>query len=180
MSIYKRRYSRDTLTGGTKDVNPQYFTMTAVMSGNDTTTTTQFPIPIQRLPQGGRAQVMEVLKVYWYASAITVTEIDASLIAFLTTKNFGSTAINYNESTIIDGFRRDIRLTTSGMYVADNPVIHDLTDNQGHGVLVASDNMYIQLQSSGTSSTNTTYVKCLYRWKDVSVQEYVGIVQSQQ
>lgn len=65
---------------------------------------------------------------------------------------------------------------------------HDLTDGAGHGVLVATDNVFLTLQTAlssiiGTSVGGITGVaECaiLYRFKEVGLAEYIGIVQSQQ
>jgi len=55
--------SRRALTGGTGDVNPQYISVALNQSAADSTNTFALNIPVQRLPTGGKAQVMEVLKV---------------------------------------------------------------------------------------------------------------------
>lgn len=183
MSVYKRRYSyrrKDpmNLAGGSGDVNPQYMHMTAVQSGADATTTTAFPIPIQRLQNAGRAQVMEVLKVFWWAQ--DAAETDSDIRVFLTTSSFGTTAINYGNTRIIDAVGQLKYITTSGSFNDVLPIVHDLNDGAGHGFLVATDNIYIQIASGSTGATNTVYCKVLYRWKDVSTTEYVGIVQGQQ
>lgn len=182
MSIYKRSYKsrkyNGSFTGGSGDVNPQFMHLTASQSGNDATTTTAFPIPIQRLQNSGRAQVMEILKVYWYL--LSGVETDMSLIAYLTTSSSGTSATNYGNTRVIDGVDNRKFITTSGTFMESMPINHDLTDGAGHGMLVATDSVFIQVASAGTSATNVVYCKILYRWKDVSTTEYVGIVQSQQ
>jgi len=55
--------SRRALTGGTGDVNPQALSWSITESGTDTTTVFTLNIPIQRLPQGRGAQVLEILRV---------------------------------------------------------------------------------------------------------------------
>lgn len=177
-----RRYTggsyNGSITGGSGDVNPQYMHLTASQSAADTTTTTAFPIPIQRLQNAGRAQVMEVLKVFW--DIPESVEVDSQKQVFLTTQSFGVTATNYGNTRIIDAVRQTKGITTSGSFLVDGPIIHDLTDGAGHGLLVATDNIYLQVVSATTGAALTAYVKLLYRWKDVSTTEYIGIVQSQQ
>jgi hypothetical protein len=60
------------------------------------------------------------------------------------------------------------------------PLVLDVTDGAGHGVLIATDSIYAQVNSANTATTNTVYFKLLYRFKEVNIIEYVGIVQSQQ
>lgn len=60
--------SRRALTGGSMDVNPQLMSFSITQSGLDSTTSVAIPIPIQRLPQGRGAQVLEVLWVDYECS----------------------------------------------------------------------------------------------------------------
>lgn len=55
----------------------------------------------------------------------------------------------------------------------------DLTDGAGHGYLVATDSIFARLSSTLTGLTNTADVRLLYRFKEVPLAEYIGIVQSQ-
>lgn len=166
------------LTGGTGDVSPQLLTMTVTQTAADTTTTAEQIIPVQRLPQGNKAQVMEVLKVYYDHN--NTGEVDQTLNCFLTTASFGTTAITAAEPRVFSFFRKTVQLTTSGMYIEQFPFTHDLTDGAGHGILIATDSIFMQAVSATTGAANTFRIKILYRWKNVLLPEYIGIVQSQQ
>lgn len=171
-----------TLTGGTGDVNPQWLTINATQSSADALTTQSFPIPIQRLPtgrSGARAQVLELLKVHVYAPASV--EVDNAIVASLTTRNPGeSSTIAASNTGVILRWRRQVYLTTSGQVETKEPDQYDFSDSAGHGTLIAVDTIYMQISSTSTSVANEVTMKLLYRWKNVSIQEYVGIVQSQQ
>jgi len=169
---------RESLTGGTGDVNPQYLSFQAVQSAADTNTTITQALPIQRLPTTGRSQIMEILRVYFELA--TNVEVDANYGCFLTTKSFGTTGISSNEPTCFAYFASQIGLTTSGMFNVSKKYEHDCTDGAGHGILVATDNIFAQVKSAGTSAANTVNIKILYRMKNVNLAEYIGIVQSQQ
>lgn len=184
----KRRRGEGTLTGGTGDVSPQWMTFAATQSAADTTTTTTQTIPVQRLPHGEMAQVMEVLKVYierpQVVAIASATEASDNYNIFLSTTSFGTTATTFREPRV---FAADMHVilgafTAAGTYGLDSvrTVLYDLTDGAGHGVLIATDNIFAQVVTSGTSAANTYGIKLLYRWKNVSLQEYIGIVQSQQ
>lgn len=180
MYPYRKR-GRDTLTGGTKDVNPQFMHLTAVQSADDVTTTTSFPIPIQRLQNAGRAQVMEIIKVFWDTSLNPPTAATSDYRAFLSTSSGGTTALTAGNTRVFDWLSRiTLQVSAVGVLEEDGPVIHDLTDGAGHGFLVATDNIFLQMVSAVTAGPLTQNVKILYRWKDVSTIEYVGIVQGQQ
>lgn len=186
----KRR--RDgTLTGGTGDVSPQFFNMSQTQSAADTTTTGTFPIPTQRLPTGGKAQVMEVLRLFWNRTTMpasaSVTEALDQISFTLSTTSFATTAptLGLAEPRAVYARTDSNRsaFTAGGTYmmqdVGANGVV-DLTDGAGHGVLIATDNLFLQVASTGTGAANNVVLKLLYRWKNVSLQEYIGIVASQQ
>lgn len=184
--------SSDTLTGGTRDVNPQYLHGAVTLSAANTTTTETLGTPIVRVgPQtDGQAIIMEVLKVY---ADMAVADLDnaaatqrASTLLFSTT-SFGATApaAGFAEPRVFAQIQHQVRnaFTAAGTGVLDmlNDVqVFDCTDGAGHGILIATDNIFIQGSSANFTATLTIPFKILYRFKRVSLIEYIGIVQSQQ
>lgn len=170
---------RDTLTGGTGDVNPQFLTATVTQTAADTTTTQQVNVPIQRLPNTGRAQVLEILSVKYNHRNVGL--VAASRVnVFISTASFGTTATNYGEPRVFSCYADDIDLVTSGATTTFFPFEDDLEDSAGHGFLVATDQIFIQCNSANTTAANIVDVKFYYRWKNVTLAEYIGIVQGQQ
>lgn len=179
-----------SLTGGSGDVNPQWLSTSVTQSAADTTTTAQVNLPIQRLPTGGssRAQVLEVLRVVFtwpsYGVIGAVGESGDTMAGFLSTVSFGTTATTMSEPRVFAGFNNYQRgaFTAGGTYgyVAQQEITFDLSDGQGHGLLIATDSIFFQANSGGTGSANTFRAKILYRMKNIGLAEYVGIVQSQQ
>lgn len=76
------------------------------------------------------------------------------------------------------------------VYSTDNESVdfHDLTDGAGHGLLVATDNIFLSVQTtniafvgeSADSIVGFVAADLIYRFKEVALAEYIGIVQSQQ
>lgn len=215
-----KRARADKLTGGTGDVNPQVYRISAPLTANVTLAPggsanlrrrVNLPVPIVRLPESsGMATIMEVLKCRWSWS------IDPTPVSGAWSVNFGAylKTIPSNDTgeSIAD-------LTTVVDYIVENqweqpsvgtapggtniigyqaselalPILHDLTDGDGHGILVASDNLHLvvdadflsQVYTGGPNiafSNTVLQVDCevIYRFKKVSLVEYIGIVQSQQ
>jgi hypothetical protein len=185
-----KRRATEQLTGGTGDVNPQYMSGTVVLSAANTATTVTLAVPISRVPQPGAstATIIEILKCY---VNMPLVDVDAaavtnrsSTLAFSTT-SFGATAVAMNESRVFAWVTRQLRncFTAAGTAMIDNviePVMWDCTDGAGHGILVATDNIFIQGVTANQTGASTFDFKILYRFKDVSLVEYIGIVQSQQ
>lgn len=184
---------RNELTGGSRDVNPQTMLLqSANMTAADTTFVSSTGLPIPRLPiSKGRSLVMEII-------AVDLFLLDTGFVAGTTT--ITSLAVttnpNTNDLSIVNnvglGFFGDPRTLiqwtrtnqsvgsqdSSGIY--DNIKHFDMTDEAGHGILVATDNLFLAISSSGTASTGNGAAKITYRFKDVALEEYIGIVQSQQ
>lgn len=133
---------------------------------------------------------MEVLKVEFYISTAALVDAGAGALnrtsLYVLTRSFGTV-----EPTITQGggvlARCDIRNTqaatsTDMSYIF--PIVFDLTDNAGHGVLVGTDQIFFGAGNAAggtiSESTGQATARILYRIKDVGITEYVGLVQSQQ
>jgi len=198
---YKRRNSTggidvkggnmQMLTGGTGDVNPQFLSVRIGQSLRNTVVVSNFICPVARTKQmGNRVTVMEILKIW---------------LSFHGPPEIGLTTASHNMTTygaIYIGDQDHLRsfehwsvlaqtyIRTMSRIVADStygfeqemPYYHDLTDGAGHGVLVATDTMTIIISTSGyeVDVLNACEAKILYRFKNVGLTEYLGIVQSQQ
>lgn len=185
-----KRARKDTLTGGTRDVSPQW--MSIVIPTTSTPLETSYQLPITRIPQGDVATIIEVLetRVDWFDLACDGAAAQATQQAVVTfgTKSFGTTVNDATgEPTVFDAhrikFQNAFTAAGTGFSNFDAISIHNLEDGAGHGVLVAVDKLYVQYNTTGgtiTSAGGKIYGKILYRFKAVNIQEYVGIVQSQQ
>jgi len=145
----------------------------------------QFPIPIQRMYQGKRSQVMEVLKVRWHLSSGVVNNNTFVFDASVGTRPPNASVTvpaSISDPGVIDvlsfanGGTAGVSLT-NGEGVID----HDLTDGAGHGMILATDNFYL-LWRGGSGSGNAGFISAVlvYRWKNIGLQEYLGVVQEQQ
>lgn len=200
--------SGDQLTGGTRDVNPQYLTIPFVTPAAPTAGTQTIAallsttLPIPRYPEkDGKSIVMEMLNVEFvydgnptdFTNSVVGNSFSGYTVALTTNPNQlqTSAALFQDPRTIqYDTWRQEQTVATSvGLAFQTIPTIrdYDLTDRAGHGVLVATDNVYIQQITFNNGAGSSTMVGSqqgvcvvLYRFKAVTLSEYVGIVQSQQ
>lgn len=70
--------------------------------------------------------------------------------------------------------------STNGGSVIQYPIHLDLTDQNGNGILVATDRMFLYGGGVANTLPGTYTAKILYRLVEVGIQEYVGIVSAQQ
>lgn len=183
---------RDQLTGGTGDVNPQIFSSAVTAGTGATGNTTTIYLPTRRLPVVGRAQVLELLKIWldvhpaWCTVATSTAVGNLPLWACyrVVVRNPGSAAVTSADTSLVASITLTPELTYIGTanQAMSNPhtdgmVQIDLTDGAGHGILIGSDAIYVNGVCANTL-INQNNIRFLYRWKEVSLAEYVGMVQS--
>lgn len=174
-----KRFRADQLTGGTKDVNPQQFRMTLATAADTVFVQQGFVTPIVRLPgSAARVTIMEVLKVMFTIDQVMDTNDEGFRMAITTSEP--ASMGRYSQGNTLFKFDQQITFTTSGQSYHPKSWIADLSDGAGHGLLVATDTIFLGVQCISTGSIVTTDVALLYRFKSVSLPEYIGIVQSQQ
>lgn len=179
-----KRSASSSLTGGTGDVNPQWMVTFVTQSANDTTTSTAFPNPVPKYPGSqGRAIVMEVLAVQMIFDDVALPANNAAMVlALATSDQTGATVTALFRSGRVIALRSLdlIYATSAGFAWVERIKEIDLTDEAGHGILVATDNIYPTLASTSTGAANVGTIRIKYRLKEVGLAEYIGIVQSQQ
>jgi hypothetical protein len=184
----KRGRGGDQLTGGSHDVNPQWLTFNAAtQSAANTFVETSINVPITRFPQGkGKSLVLELLKVQFVIPELDNNSVAGGQVsqAEVQLSPQSQTAIALSNPVNIAQFLRSWRgaFTAAGTYSSaiDNTVTQDLTDGAGHGILVASDTLFLDANTILFTNAATFACRVLYRFKTVTLEEYIGIVQSQQ
>lgn len=183
----KRAATGDLLTGGSKDVNPQYINTQAVMTAANTYFEQVVNMPIQRLPNAsGKALVVELLRAYFDMPEIDNTNAADTFYkstVTVATKSFAAQQ-TLNNGAILCMAQRIVHkaFTAAGSYegISTDPLTWDFTDGAGHGVLVGTDSLIVGIVTAGYANPTTVTLKLLYRMKEVTLAEYIGIVQSQQ
>jgi hypothetical protein len=179
--------ARNELTGGSGDVNPQSMSIRSKgQAVADDPTINSVGLPIPRLPIAkGRSIVMELLNVKFIINSFTVAAAATNgFYCNLTTNPNGITVANdgtVDPRTIADWRFSFITgaMNANSLFPMESFV--DLTDKAGHGVLVATDSLSVNIATVNTGAQNFVIeTRIYYRFKDVGLEEYIGIVQSQQ
>lgn len=183
---YRRRRRWDQLTGGTKDVNPQWFRGYVTVTANSSTESS-FQLPITRIPTANKVTIIEVLKIQIAPKSGLATEavcaIGAYSIKFATASLGTTTAFHLDDPRVLAEFNETVLTSATGAMQAGTPgnYVMDMTDGAGHGILVASDKLYVQATCANVADLAGVMAFAIYyRFKTVGMREYVGIVQSQQ
>lgn len=185
--------NKKQLTGGTDDVNPQFLTESFTQSAANATDLFAIATPIIRVgsSKSGDATIMEVLKIFAVLpnfpgnAPAGQTERGILMGIFTRAPNPGTTVVPFGDPSNLYSFRetQTSAFTAGGTgttSATENPKVADLTDGAGHGVLVATDKLYVQIDTINFLAAEQFELKILYRFKTVKLVEYIGIVQSQQ
>lgn len=187
------------LTGGTGDVNPNIFRFPPLVS-TALNAVDRFvaPTPLQAFNNTAqnRATVMEILKVYFSAKQVFNTSVVGQSLTFLhmTVQSTRNADVNAVEQGMAFGgclasktLKQNVQATGSTL---TEPIIEDaewevdMTDGAGHGVLLAGPEVefatVIEMFGSATVSESVRTCAFLYRFKDVPLTEYLGILSSAQ
>lgn len=170
----------------TVDVYPNYMSWQVVQSSADAFATAQVFTPIPRIQQTGscKARAMELLKLEVMPTQavdnFTPLKADSSMLQFqLLTGTTPTAFVLWSNPNVfaMGGKRTD--LTTSGAVSNTYPLVYNFVSNDGKGFLLAADAFFASVDSNATGATNTFSFKLYYRFVDVTLAEFIGIVQSQ-
>lgn len=177
---------RDTLTGGTNDVNPQILTCPTITlaAGADVSDELAINLPISRVgTKGTKVTVFELLKIQFSQPTVQAEPPAATNyleISYLATGPGTNGA--FSNPRVITQDTVNVRIQDSGASFAyaigTSPWI-DLTDGAGHGILIGADVIYFGARHFNLTVTSTWGCKMLYRYKEVGITEYIGMVQQQ-
>lgn len=183
----KRTRGGGSVTGGTGDVKPQIMSIVGDTALTDDYAVTQVGLPVPRFgTQKSRSTITEFLWVdYYFLGGVADTSFHNW--AFLTPQTARTDAETADQASLTVDisntsnfgfvFHQNI-LTTSGVNINTQPFRYNFTDENGNGFLYAGDKMF--LVAGNISSPTACVAKVCYRMVDVSLEEYIGIVQSQQ
>lgn len=171
-----------SMTGGTRDMNPQWMHFITAQSAADTAAIREHALPVTRIPSRGKVVIIELIKFsgnfadYGFTSGVAAQHMNFLLRTSSAIPT--SYGLGLPGTFMAVGYRADGN--ANGAYSSPNQYEYDFTDGAGHGLLVASDKIYSYLHTQATGATNNMYWGLLYRFKAVTMTEYVGIVQGQQ
>lgn len=164
-----------------QDKYPNFLSGSIVTSAANTFTTSQVFTPIPRLKTtGNKATVMELL---WLDVEVLGTDLIANgddATFQLTIGSEQSTLLNWNDPRVLMDYNLEVGLATSGMNLLIQPHRYLFQSVDGFGYLLASDSFHQNLDSTGQAGVITARWKLFYRFVEIPLSEFVGLVQSTQ
>lgn len=164
------------------DYFPNYMSWSITQTGNDDFTTDKIFTPIPRSQQmtGNKAIVMELLWMEVDFHNMKLNAADEELFSAISTGGVPTKIPTINEGNCISYLSRELCFTTSGAAMAVKPAIHNMQTNDGYGVLLGTDAFHASVDSLNTGIANQFHFRLYYRFVQIPITEFIGLVQSQQ
>lgn len=181
----RTKRSNGSRTGGTGDIKPQILTINSGLPTLNKYVVTQVALPVPRFgSQAGRTTVIELLSLDWYIGVLDLADAAHTHWAYLTTgtdrvSGAASLLVDMNVD-IVDPLTFGLACTGQANTAAPMPQHIDFTDNNGNGMVIATDKIFIVNGSVGGTIAAGSVCKFKYRLVNIGMREYIGIVQSQQ
>jgi len=169
--------------GSRVDVFPNFLTGVISQVAADSFATVLVPTPIPRIQttrSGNRATVMELLWIEVLFPNIDLSNALANIVAFFSIGTPPTIVLPFNNPRVIAEVRVDSHVNTSGAFVTQQPYIYQMQSMDGHGYLLAAESFHVSIFSAGTGIINDGQWRMYYRFIDIPLSEFIGLVQSTQ
>lgn len=180
----KRR--RTNNNNNKKDVFPNFLTGKLEMDATGVFRTTVVNTPIPRLQtRGNKATVMELLWVEWFSSTLKFLEAGQQATWQMTIGAQPTAILDYDDSRVFAAYqiRWEAEVAAGAKDILYSfPVVHNFQSQDGHGYLLASDSFNFSGFSASATPVGqfTIHWKMFYRFIDIPLNEFIGLVQSTQ
>ncbi len=181
-----RRKRRRTVNGGpsrisSRDNFPNFMSGRLQLSAANTFTTLKVNTPIPRLrTMGGKTKVMELLWLHLAVQTIDVIATDDTYEFDISLGTVPTAQRTWNDTRTVLNVRAENAFVTSGMQVHRFPIRVDLQSADGFGYLLAADAFNVSGTSVGQAGAVIFDWRLYYRFVDIPITEFVGIIQSTQ
>lgn len=162
------------------DQYPNYLSVDLVQTAPDTWAAGNIKLPIPKMFNSNKPQIIELLwaEVDFHGFALSA----ASVVYFGVGVGAAAETVEqlglHNGGTLL--FNKMInQLITEGATATKWPWRTDFQTSDGFGVLVATDNLWMALDSVGQVALIDVHLRLYYRFVEVSTTEYLGIITSQ-
>lgn len=157
---------------------PQFMVGDVIQTGADVDTAKAFPTPIPRIGTMKKATIMELLWI--------VFELPSNVSLNAAAENLfvqfygGVTEASPSKLTNVSATIASWGITSQGVNTGTLPgrYVLDLQSRDGYGFLFAGDKINCNVLSTNTGVANTIRFRIYYRFVEVPLQEYLGIIQS--
>lgn len=161
------------------DVFLNVLTAEIAQSGANAWTTMEIPLPVPRLrtESKGEVQVIEIFRVLLNPNWDDISD-GSRCSGFLMLKDLPADPGLSSDVVALTSFEFDADGADRNT-VAKEPNVHELHDYDGHGYLVATDSLWLAMSSNGQTALQTCSLRIFWRYRNIKLAEFLGMLQSQ-
>ncbi len=160
-----------------KDVFPQFMSFSVGETTANTFRSVRIQLPVARQPGAKKITVIELLQVIMAIEGEEFANGDIWDVG-LGFRN-EATMPELSDPNLFYRTQRRITTITSGTAVTEEPSIQRYDTGGGKGFLLATDSIFAMVSSTSMAAAITAHFKLLYRFVEIGLQEFIGIVQQQ-
>lgn len=183
--LYMPSVNEEYRSGSYMDLFPQVLSIDIATASLNTFNDKEIPLAINRLSVNeGKAWVIEICRILWTCDegVFDLSNAHQAIEIQLSTKELP--AIDFPDSTVfwfgrIGATSKLVGAAGLGSHSFPTSRNDDLT-SEGRGFLVGSDSIFVGIDTTGLPDVTTVPLKCYYRFREVGLAEYVGIVQGEE
>jgi len=163
------------------DKFPNFMSGQITLSAANTFTTQQVFTPIPRLKtSGNKATVMELLWIDLQWDGTDLIDVGDVVSGSMNTGVPPTATTDLSDPRTLVVSRWEMGLTTSGASLFKQPERHEMQSLDGYGTLLASDSFHVAATSVTQAAAVILNWRIYYRFVEITVAEFVGLVQSTQ
>ena len=168
------------MAGRRKDIFPQFMSFSVAQAADNVYRDDRIQLPVARTPGAAKITVIEVLSVSVDFEAPQALAADGqNFQAFLSFRSNGAVKPQFSDPNLWFQYRTEFQVVTSGGVTVQLPWTFRYDTGGGRGFLIATDSIFAGTQNLTGAATTRAHFKVLYRFVQVGLQEYIGIVQQQ-
>lgn len=168
------------MPGKARDVFPNYLSLNLTQPAANALVTSQVFMPIPRIPMGKSATIMELLWMDLNVATNTLLGDMDKWYMSVSTGGEPAAVISIADGNCVLAMSQEKQFTISGADITTFPLRYNMQSQDGHGYLLASDSLWFALDSVSLNTGTHMNIRLHYRFVQVTIEEYIGIVQSQQ
>ncbi len=168
------------LTGGTGDVNPDPISFVLTESAANTFTQLEIPLPTRGISPVATARQNAIFEMLWVDLQVGVDGlVDADELRWQLSSTSQTAEVSMDLPSVYISDKDVLGVVTSGSFTFHSMRRYQFTSGDGHGVLIATDALFMGIKGVSLAAASTMRGKIYGRIKFVGLQEYLGLTLKQ-
>lgn len=159
-----------------KDVYPQFLRGSVTESAANTYTQEELSTPVPVKLPNNKYLVMNILKVMVELQMGACDDGDV-VASHLADRSHSAVQSPSTAGVIVNASHAAVGAIANGVVNRTIPIVFDLSDGNGHGLLYGKSKIYLGAKGTSQASATTARYAILYTLVEVAPEEYLGMIE---